>query len=275
MDNYIFGALSEQKDVRDYKLSPDAVASVGAFPDSFELKPCAVKNQGTIGSCVAHALSEVVEYHDKIQNKSRKKASVGFVYGNRRNSSHKGAGMYVREALSNMVNFGDAYYTDFPENVEVPEAIDLFEERFEGLKELAYPHRFTTYVRLTSDDDIKYALMHYGPVVFSMNWYSDIKVDSSFVIHTEQKKSTSLGGHCMIIYGWDEEGWKIQNSWGSTWGNAGRAILPYDIKMREAWSVIDTIIDDDELKKPYATRFLKFLAKIINWFLNLFNRKKE
>ena len=68
--------------------------------------------------------------------------------------------MYVREALANMCKFGNVFKEDFKENKEVPEAIDLFEERFDSLKEKAYPNRFSTYFRLTSTEDIKYALMN-------------------------------------------------------------------------------------------------------------------
>ena len=264
--NYIeaFGALPETVDLRDYRLKASAVQ--GEFPESFELKPCSVKNQGSVGSCVAHALAEVVEYHNKVQNNSNKKASVGFIYGNRRNSKSKTAGMYVREALANMVDYGDAYYTDFPENKEVPDILDLFENRFESLKDSAYPHRFSTYIRLTSDDEIKYALMNYGPVVFAMNWYSDLKVDIHGIVQTDQDMSKYRGGHCMMIYGWNKNGWKIQNSWGTLWGQGGRATLPYDIKRYETWAVTDNVIEGD-LKKPFKSKLLQWLVKIFNFIL--------
>ena len=47
----------------------------------------------------------------------------------------------------------------------------------------------------------------------------------------------------MVIYGWNKQGWKIQNSWGTSWGNQGRAILPYDTKLSEAYGVIDDIYE--------------------------------
>ena len=47
-------------DVRDYRI----VAGTG-FPETFELpKRVNVKNQGTKPTCVAHALSSLVEYHN-------------------------------------------------------------------------------------------------------------------------------------------------------------------------------------------------------------------
>lgn len=265
------GALPERIDIRDYKLTCPITAT--NFPDEFEIKPCAVKNQGAVGSCVAHAIAETIEYYNKVQDNITKKMSVGFIYGNRRNSLSKSPGMYVREALSNARNYGDVYLTDFNENKETPEIINLFEERYESLKDKAYPFRFSTYFRVKSDDDIKYALMNYGPVIFAMNWYSDIKVRVDGVITTTQDKNKIRGGHCMIIYGWNEKGWKIQNSWGATWGLRGKAILPYSITKSECWGITDEIHANDDVVKPFHSKLLKFLVKVVNFILNLFKKK--
>lgn len=264
-----FGALKERKDIRDYRLK--APAASPRFPDEFKLEMCGVKNQGFVGSCVAHAIAETVEYHNKEQDKLTEKASVGFIYGNRRNSTHKGAGMYLREALQNVCEYGDCFAFDFSENKEVPKAINLFEERFESLKEKAYPNRFSTYFRTDSEEDIKYALMNYGPVMFVMAWYKDLKVKNGVIITAQNKKDYD-GRHCMVIYGWNKDGWFIQNSWGSLWGKKGRAVLPYDVKIDEAWGVTDEVSGENkDIIKP--NRFKKFVAKAINWLINLFRRK--
>jgi hypothetical protein len=163
-----FGALPFEEDVRDYKLKR-APAKAEAFPLEFTLVPPKVKNQGSVGSCVAHAIAETVEYHNREQEKNDTLMSTGFIYGNRRGSLNKSSGMFVREALANTCKYGTTTQQDFIENVEVPAAINLFEARFDKLKDKAFPNRFSTYFRLTSDADIKYALMHYGPVVFAMN----------------------------------------------------------------------------------------------------------
>ena len=69
----------------------------------------------------------------------------------------------------------------------------------------------------------------------------------------------------MVIYGWDERGWKIQNSWGIWWGNRGRAILPYDVEIMESWGIVDTLYNPDiEVKKPYNNNYAKVAAKVLN-----------
>ena len=268
-----FGAHESPIDVRDYKIKAPAMAV--EYPEEFELDMCGIKNQLNVGSCVAHACAEVVEYFNKQQEKTDKVMSTGFIYGNRRNSLSKTSGMYTREALSNLCKYGDVYYEDFPENTETPKAITIFEQRFDKLKEKAYPNRISTYFRVYSDNDIKQSLMNYGPVVFSMNWYSDIKVKDGIISTSENKKDIE-GGHCMVIYGWNKDGWKIMNSWGMMWGSCGTAILPFEIKKNEAWGVTDEVTGENlDIKKPiFNTTILRLFAKVVNWFANLFKSKR-
>lgn len=264
----MLGALPFRADVRDYKLS----FAQEEYPESFKLKAPRIKSQGSVGSCVAHSIAEANEWFHREQEKEDKLMSTGFIYGNRRNSSSKTSGMYVREALANMCKYGNVFKEDFKENKEVPEAIDLFESRFDSLKDKAYPNRFSTYFKLNNDNDIKHALMNYGPVVFAMPWYKDITVkDGIMQVNTKSEKS---GGHCMLIYGWNKDGWLIQNSWGSNWGSGGRAVLPFDVKKSEAWGVTDEVTSEnpDIVKPNYNTTFKRFIAKILNFFVNLFRK---
>ena len=194
-----FGALPFEEDVRDYRLKKAAVRAE-TFPEEFTLNPPKVKNQGSVGSCVAHAIAETVEYYNREQEKSDVLMSTGFIYGNRRGSLNKSSGMFVREALANTCKYGTVIKSDFKENVEVPKAITLFEERFDELKDRAFPNRFSTYFRLRSDVDIKYALMNYGPVVFAMTWRQGMYVDNGGILHVDPTRKAD-GGHCMIIYG--------------------------------------------------------------------------
>ena len=269
-----FGALPGRVDVRDYRLKKLSKATLAELPESFELNMCGVKNQWTVCSCVAHAIAEVIEYHNKTQEGVSEKVSTGFIYGNRRNSSSKSSGMYVREALQNAVDFGDVFAFDFSENVEVPTAIDVFEKRFDSLRSKAYPNRISTYFKLTSDDEIKYALMNHGPVVFAMSWYSDVRVGKDGVISTDRKGYK--GGHCMVIYGWNDKGWLIQNSWGAAWGKKGCAILPFETHKTEAWGITDEVVGEngDIVKPKLGVRVLRWLAKTLNWLINLFRKRK-
>jgi hypothetical protein len=43
-----------------------------------------------------------------------------------------------------------------------------------------------------------------------------------------QRSGSELGGHAFLIAGYNDTGFLIQNSWGTTWGRNGYATLPYE-----------------------------------------------
>ena len=272
MDNNInekmaLGALFSPTDVRDYRLA--CVGNEADFPEEFELKMPKVKNQKNVGSCVAHSIASTIEHFNIIQNGNNTKMSTNYIYGNRTNMYYNGEGMYTRKAIANACKYGDVFESDFPGNTEVPKVIEEFENKKDELCEKGTPYRFSSYYSVKSKNEIKTALMKNGPVVFAMPWYDDITLKNG-VIQTSQKKDG--GGHCMVIYGWNKDGWKILNSWGTNWGNKGTAILPYDVKISEAYGIIDNIVNEADIVKPYDSKIGSFIAKILNWVLNLFNK---
>ena len=122
----MFGAIFSQIDVRDYR--GVSMVALEDFPEEFELPIIRVKNQGSVGSCVAHALSSVVEYYNYVQHNSKEEMSVGYIYGNRNYSTYKGSGMVVRDALATLKLYGDVTKYDFPYTYEVPKIISKVNE---------------------------------------------------------------------------------------------------------------------------------------------------
>lgn len=265
------GAIFSGTDVRDYKAV--YTASAKEFPKEFELKTVRIKNQMSTGSCVAHSLSSIIEYYNNVQNNDPTEMSIGYIYGNRSTSEHKGAGMVMRDALEVVRKFGDVPKTEFSENLpidnlEVPTAIVLYEIKKDKLFENGYPHRISQYCRVNTVSAVKASLLAGNPVLIAMEWYADMEVVDG-VLTTSYKGYD--GGHCMFIYGWNELGWKVQNSWGEDWGNHGTMIVPYEMPIEECWTLTDDIIEGIVIKKPFSSKFGKFVAKFINKVCNLFN----
>lgn len=238
--NYIeaFGAIESKIDVRDYQVACAAAPNV-ELPEAFELNMRAVKNQLAVSSCVAHALAAVVEYFNFMQEKTDTTMSTEFIYGNRINHTYTDKGMIIRDALENLRKYGTCPNSSMPGNIEVPEAIRRFNQDALGVIPVAYPNRITNYCSLYKKNDMKLWLMTKGPVVFSIKWYENYWLTVNNELHFDEKSEPS-GCHCMVIYGWNKEGWLFQNSWGNTWGDSGRAVYPYDATIREAWGVEDT-----------------------------------
>lgn len=265
---YSCGAIFSNVDIRDYKIV--CLNNNIEFPERFELKTPRIKDQGSIGRCVATALSSIVEYYNREQNGDTTEMSPGYIYGNRENTEHKGPGMIIRDALETVSKHGDVPICDFPYDVEAPEIIDIYKSKGVRLQESGYLHRISEYCRVNTVAAAKTALMSGIPLLMAMEWYEDMDIGADGILKTNY--IGYAGGHCMFIYGWDERGWKIQNSWSEDWGVNGCFILPYDMGMAECWAVMDDIIEGAYVKRPFKSKAGKYIAKFINKVCNAFPR---
>lgn len=262
------GALPPKVDVRDYK-----VAAAGVYPSKFEitiLPP--VKNQGSVGSCVAHTASEILEHFNEVETGSFKALSTDFIYGmqgiefNRRES-----GMFLRDACKIMNKYGDCSADTIPTNIEQPLCSNNLEQRLtEEIYEEAKFFKTRSYARCYTEDSIKHALMNYGPVMGSTKWYNEYKVKDKVIVFD---KSQSAGYHAIMIYGWCPQGWLCQNSWGKNWNGDGRFILPFG-EIQEAWSFVDEDhLQQDQEKEiiivPKRNNVLDIIYKVINSVVNI------
>lgn len=269
MGRNLKGAMPPKRDIRDYVYSPAGGTQV---PESFSLGPVTIKNQGQVNSCVAHTAAEILEYLNK------QLMSVGFIYGTR--YEYKGQGMYLRDALKTMQKIGDSNYIDFPYNLEVPKIIDKVESTefdYEQMKNFI----IDSYYQIDPKDVnlIKQALFSNDcPLMASVYWQDGFQVDKEGIIYNSGKKDG--GYHCIMIYGWNEKGFLIQNSWGEHWGDNGCAILPYNIPLAECWGIIDTTRADNKTKEDIyipvvKSDFDKILIKIVNFILGLLDKFKN
>jgi hypothetical protein len=111
--------------------------------------------------------------------------------------------------------------------------------------------------------------MEFGYVIVSMPWHTDYKLKNGVYTYTSTE---NRGYHCVVIYGWDERGWLVHNSWGSGWGKNGKFIVPFNFKWREAWAVTDTIVGGQNIIRPADNWFIKTFAKVINAIVNAFRK---
>ena len=269
-EQYYLGALDPKVDLRDYSYEPEVAMAANELPEEFELWTPDVKNQGAVGSCVAHTAAEIEEYFNHIEGKDNRKLSVGYIYGCRYDYTDEG--MYLRDALKTLANRGICTYDEFPYNKEVPTIIELFNKQEEEGWETDSAHKISTYFRIKANNDetlqkkVKMCLLNNGPIMMSVPWYKDFKVENG-IITSPSNMNTTQGGHCIYLYGWDKNGWKIQNSWGKFWGNGGRAIYPYNYPINEFWGITDTNLDD--IKKKDYNKILTSIIKILNFIINL------
>lgn len=260
----VCGAIFSNVDVRDYQIVCSTTDI--EFPENFELETVRIKDQGQIGRCVATALSSIIEYYNYKQNGDSTEMSPGYIYGNRSNSIHKGPGMIVRDALDIVSKFGDVTSEEFIYDIEAPGITELYNLKSKELYDSGRLHRISEYCQVNTIHSAKMALMSGVPLLIAMEWYEDMYVDTDGILKTNY--SGYAGGHCMFIYGWDEHGWKVQNSWSEDWGVNGCFTLPYEMSIVECWAVMDNIVEGIHIKKPFKSKVGKCVAKFINKIYN-------
>jgi C1A family cysteine protease len=160
--------------------------------------------------------------------------------------------------------------TDCPGNTEVPDCWELAENALldDDKKARASCFKIKSYFTCKDNNAIKEAIMTHGPVLASIKWYDSYKPDKDGVLAT--KKVGDRGYHAIMIYGWDKVGFKCQNSWGKLWGNKGRFIIPYSIKIAEARGFIDEV--NTNIIVPKRNAFFDLIYNILNFILNIFKK---
>ena len=271
------GAIRSPFDIRDYKAKMKVKSEVPFEYDIFTKEWPVVKNQGDVGSCVAHSLSTVVEFFNEKQEGTKTIMSTDYIYGNRSYSINSGTGLVVRDAVKTLAKMGDVDNETYPGNSEVPACIKKFEERDANIDASAYPNRISSYYRLKIADTIKENIMNVGPVLFTVRIKDGVYVDDNNVMRFSSNKNSGL--HCMVCCGWNRDGWILHNSWGN-WSKDGRVIYPYDYEIVEAWGVSDTIIGEDknfEVVEPndFERTFYKIINAVINIVLKIFKYYKK
>lgn len=223
-----YGSKKEIPDKRDYKFKSNIV-SMTRYPETWELNLSEVKDQGIVNSCVAHSLATCMEKFNTI------KMSVGFIYGYRPITYNQDEGMYPREALKTLQKIGDVPKEIFDHNKEMKEIKELVDKHIEKLKPVALNYKIESYARIYSENEIKKCLMQNTPVPVSIPVYNDLDYDFNFII--KEPSGKLQGYHMITIYGWNKYGYIFQNSWGTFWGDKGKAILPYDYPIDSAWAI--------------------------------------
>lgn len=257
------GCQPSPLDTRDYTLESVCMGAV-PIPKTYLRNDMKVLNQGSIGSCVAHACATAMGYGEKLGGNQPHDFSRGFIYGNRKDTDHQGEGMYIRQALKQLNHCGDCEYTDFPYNETYPKVKAKINADKDNLLKKAEPFKIVNYFRCYTKEEVQLALLNQGAVVISIPVYNTFSADCPIPKSTDTYK----GGHAMCVIGWDETGWIIQNSWSKAWGKKGTLHLPYEYPINEFWGItVNTDVPQPEKKKNWFQRFIAWLSSLFEKYL--------
>jgi len=95
-----------------------------------------------------------------------------------------------------------------------------------------------------TQNDIKFALHEFGVCVAGFMITNEWNyVDSKGIIRNLGNKATDLGGHAVLLCGYDKKGVYIQNSWGEIWGLYGFALLSWEQVDKQLFSGMVAVVE--------------------------------
>lgn len=248
---YTFGVIPSPHDYRDYPVAK--VIPMGAYPEEFIPELTKIKNQGSVGACVAFALSTIKEFQECKEKTFYTEYSANFIYGNRAETDYQGEGMYPREALKRLLDYGVCKESLMPGIWNYPAQKKLFTEE---IYKDALPQKIKTYAAINTVEEVKNAVYFNGPVLIAIpvyNSFCNCKGDLALPVLSEQIQ----GYHAIVIIGYTKERYIIQNSWGQAWGKEGICYMPLNYPITEKWAITDLVMRHDIIKLQIGSNIIE------------------
>ena len=269
------GWLPDYPDFRDYTEKHKEISGLfttakvlkkaARMPSSVDLRAwCSpVEDQGSLGSCTAHAGVGIVEYYEKRAFGKYIDASRLFLYKVTRNLLHLtgDAGAFLRSTMGSLVLFGvppEEYwpYTISDFDKEPTAFCYAFAQNYQTIK--YFRHDPPGVLKDILLERIKTYLSAGHPSMFGFTVYSSIgQAGKTGKIPFPCKGEKILGGHAVAAVGYDDKmkitntgsckaettgALLMRNSWGTGWGEGGYGWLPYKYVLtglaEDFWSIL-------------------------------------
>ena len=239
---FVSGYVPSPKDPRDWQVrsfwGPSRYPSEYVVPD---IEKVPVFDQGPRGTCVSQASTAMKMWQEMREGTHYLLLSREYLYARCKlfDGIPSEEGTYPRIAMDVLTKWGICRETMLP-YFHTPSAVILTPQ----MDQDAWPNIIVSYARVRSLDALKGALMTYGPVVIGVpvyeNWETnDVKITGKIPLPSQ----VQIGGHAILIYGWNETHLLVRNSWGTAWGLKGNGLLPitYPELYEDAWLAIDMV----------------------------------
>lgn len=197
------------------------------LPALVDLRPkCPpVYDQGELGSCTGNGVAACIQFLQPSFMPSRL-----FIYYNERvieGDTDQDGGAQIHDGIKTVVNQGVCPETEWPYDIN-----QFTVKPPEQCYDDAQKDLVTQYLSLDTINDIKQCLNSGFPVVFGMTVFESFEhpeVASTGMVPMPAQTEQSIGGHCMVIVGYDnsKECFIVRNSWGASWGLSGYCYISY------------------------------------------------
>jgi len=232
-----YGRLKDSPDDRDYVYKCRRIPA--ELPPSTNRKNIEAflhrYDQGKLGSCCAFGSVEAFRRVLEVNKMPDFDPSPLFAYYNLRVDKNRDCGGEIRNAFRAMNIYGICSEKSWPYNInkfrELPPA-EAFTEAME--------HQSVRYDRIypATKEAIMDAISQGFPVVYGKDLFSSFESDwvkFTGIVPYPKSCEPFVGGHCMVIFDYDELGTVELNSWGKDWGIDGTCHFPWEYVLTEKW----------------------------------------
>lgn len=263
------GAILSGYSEKDYKMEDhlNFEYPISGVPNEFVYGPVTpIINQGSVSSCVAHAGRKMKEFMEKRERNKSEEWSNNFIYHNRSIDDHQGEGMVSRQMLDQLRKEGVCSYSLCKGNTP------YYEDRnyliTSNMRKNAKDQKIKSYALVNSSNanEVSKALIENGVMMATIQTYPCFSSYYPYQFNLSKKdyvkfvkNERELGYHSVLVIGYritpNGIEYKIQNSWGTEWGDSGCAWLSYDYPITELWAIIDEFL-------PPPTKDKKIIFKV-------------
>jgi C1A family cysteine protease len=229
-----YGWKRDLPDKRDHNFEINYLLSVEKEVTSIDLREkCPpVYNQGELGSCTANAIACAIQFDEMKQNLENNIPSRLFIYYNERDiegNIDRDTGASLRDGVKCINNIGYCNETQWPYDIT-----KFTEKPSQECYDYARKHKSLSYKRVQQDETHIKSVLNMGfLIVFGISVYESFEsenVAKTGIVHLPEKSERMLGGHAIVLVGYDEEKrlFTFRNSWGENWGDKGYGYLPFE-----------------------------------------------
>lgn len=199
-----------------------AITVAATIPSSYSIPNTPpILNQGQEGSCVAfataYAAASTLEHNFKGITNPR---SPEYVY-NQIKLSGCPNGTYISRGLNLIKDQGVCSWNEMPYT-----DVECSTQPNATQKSAASTHKFTTWATVdkTNINNVKTLLSMNLPIIIAVTVdgsFDNLSSASNWI--WKSHSGTVRGGHAICVVGYDDakQAFKVQNSWGTTWGDHG------------------------------------------------------
>lgn len=229
------GYVPDLPDHRDHPLSITHHLVEGAIPASTALHTLSpfqfpIYDQGALGSCVGNATAAAMQYlFRKLKMPNFTPSRLAIYYGARKieRSTSIDAGCMIRDAIKVVVKEGVAPESLWPYTIRAFARAPSTAYQREATR-----HQALVYERVIQDRDIIRRVLATGyPIIFGVSVFDSFDTPATTrtgTIPYPADSESMLGGHAMLLSGYDEHVVTVRNSWGASWGRKGYCTIPWE-----------------------------------------------